>query len=76
MDFLTYSSKTATANQVNTWYNTMISSMETAKTNFDSLVKQLEAMKTNTDYTEEDIAVVQKLIDNWVQFAVTLVPKI
>jgi len=61
-----------TANQLKTWNEQAINSMNSAKGYFSSILNQKDAMINNTDYTEDDINEVNAILEELQKLALEL----
>jgi hypothetical protein len=66
--------KNKTVEQIQSWNNQAIQSMNQAKSSVDSLKAQLVAMSTNPDYTPAECAEVQAMLVSIVNLSKSLFP--
>lgn len=64
MSFLDITPQQQTGIQVNSWINSLLSNVDSAKSNYDIIVNWLAIVETNEEYTSEDkLAVMTKLTE-------------
>ncbi len=62
MSFLDIPPQQQTGIQVNSWINSLLANVDSAKSNYDNIVNWLAIVETNEEYTSEDkLAVVARL---------------
>lgn len=64
MSFLDITPQQQTGIQVNSWINSLLANVDSAKSNYDNITNWLTIAETNEEYTEEDkLAVKSKLLE-------------
>jgi len=74
MSLFSMADKISTVQQIQSWNNQAIQSMNQAKSAVDSLKAQLVAMSTNPDYSKAECAEVQAMLISIVDLAKSLIP--
>lgn len=74
MSFLELTPQQQTGIQINAWLNSLLSNVDSAKSNYDNIVNWLTVIETNEEYSDEDKLAVQAKLEEAIDKIKSLLP--